>query len=200
MGPRADTRFAPARRLLSSERNVPARSLGLPSVAKGTRMDLVIAVDDPRADDVRTLLARHLAFARDVTPPDHVHAMAVDDLMGPAVTFFSARRDGVLLGVGALKRLDETHAELKSMHTSEAARGRGVARAIVDHLLAVAADRRHQRVSLETGTGDAFAPARSLYTTVGFKPCVPFGEYTVNPYSACMTIDLAARRSPPTFR
>jgi putative acetyltransferase len=154
-------------------------------------MDLVIAVDDPRSDDVRTLLDRHLAFARDVTPPDHVHAMGIDDLLGPAVTFFSARRDGVLLGVGALKRLDETHAELKSMHTSEAARSQGVGRAIVDNLLAVAADWSYQRVSLETGTGDAFAPARSLYTKVGFEPCAPFGEYTVNPYSACMTIDLA---------
>ena len=153
-------------------------------------MDLVIAVDDPRIDDVRTLLARHVAFAREVTPPDHVHAMEVDDLLGRAVTFFSARRDGVLLGVGALKQLDESHAELKSMHTSEAARGQGVGRAIVDHLLAVAADRTYQRVSLETGTGAAFVPARSLYTKIGFKPCAPFGEYTVNPYSACMKIDL----------
>jgi putative acetyltransferase len=153
-------------------------------------MDLVIAVDDPRTDDVRTLLDRHLAFAREVTPPDHVHAMGVDDLVDPTVTFFSVRRDGVLLGVGALKRLDETHVELKSMHTTEAARGQGVGRAMVDHLLAVAADRSYQRVSLETGTMDAFAQARSLYTKVGFRPCAPFGEYTDNPYSACMTIDL----------
>ncbi|HEY4398699.1 MAG TPA: GNAT family N-acetyltransferase [Acidimicrobiia bacterium] len=154
-------------------------------------MDLVIAIDDPRADDVRTLLDRHLAFAREVTPSDHVHAMEADDLLGPAVTFFSARRDGLLLGVGALKRLDETHAELKSMHTSEDARGQGVGRAMVDHLLAVAADRNSRRVSLETGTMDAFAPARSLYTSAGFRPCAPFGEYTANPHSACMTIDLS---------
>jgi putative acetyltransferase len=154
-------------------------------------MDLVIAVDDPRIDDVRTLLDRHLAFAREVTPPDHVHAMDVDDLVDPAVTFFSVRRDGVLLGVGALKRLDESHAEVKSMHTSESARGEGVGRAMVGHLLAVAADRGYQRVSLETGTMDAFAPARSLYTAFGFEPCAPFGEYTDNPHSAYMTIDLA---------
>jgi putative acetyltransferase len=153
-------------------------------------MDLVIAADDPRMDDVRTLLDRHLAFAREVTRPDHVHAMEVDDLVGPAVNFFSARRDGVLLGVGALKRLDEAHAELKSMHTTEAARGQGIGRALVDHLLAVARDRSYQRVSLETGTGDAFVPARSLYTKAGFRPCAPFGAYTDNPYSACMTIDL----------
>src|SRR2546423_1893327 len=133
-------------------------------------MDLVIAIDDPRIDDVRTLLDRHLAFARDVTPPDHVHALEVDNLVGPAVTFFSARRDGVLLGVGALKRLDETHAELKSMHTSEAARGRGVGRAMVDHLLAVAADRGYQRVSLETGSIDAFAPAPAPDTKNRLQP------------------------------
>jgi putative acetyltransferase len=163
-------------------------------------MDLVIAVDDPRNDDVRTLLDRHLAFAREITPPDHVHAMEVDDLLARAVTFFSARREGVLLGVGALKRLDATLAELKSMHTSEAARGQGIGRAMVDHVLAVAADQSYQRVCLETGTMDAFAPARSLYTKVGFEPCAPFGEYTVNPYSACMSIDLAelaGRRRQP---
>jgi putative acetyltransferase len=154
-------------------------------------MDLVIAVDNPRNDDVRTLLGRRLAFARDVTPSDHVHAMEVHDLLGPAVTFFSARREGVLLGVGALKRLDNEHAELKSMHTSESARGQGVGRAMVDHLLAAAADRSYQRVSLETGTMDAFAPARALYTKVGFKTCAPFGKYTDNPHSAYMTVDLA---------
>lgn len=162
-------------------------------------MDLVIAVDDPRIDDVRTLLDRRLAFAHEVTPSDHVHAMEVDDLVGPAVTFYSARRDGALLGVGALKRLDETHAELKSMHASEAARGQGVGRAMVDHLLAVAADRSYQRVSLETGTGDAFVPAPSLYTKIGFKPCAPVGEYTLNPYSACMTIDLDPAARPMKY-
>jgi putative acetyltransferase len=153
-------------------------------------MGLVIAVDDPRADDVQTMLRRHLAFTRQVTPPGHVHALEVDDLVDPSVTFFSARRDGALLGVGALKHLDECHAELKSMHTTEAARGHGVGRAMVDHLLAVATDRNYGRVSLETGTMDAFAPARALYTKVGFEPCPPFGEYAVNPHSACMTIDL----------
>jgi putative acetyltransferase len=153
-------------------------------------MGLVIAIDDPRADDVQTMLRRHLAFAREVTPSGHVHALEVDDLVDPSVTFFSARRDGTLLGVGALKQLDESHAELKSMHTTVVARGYGVGRAMVDHLLAVATDRNYRRVSLETGTMDAFAPARALYTKVGFEPCPPFGEYTVNPHSACMTIDL----------
>ena len=160
-------------------------------MAGGDRMDLVIAVDDPGAADVRRLLERHLAFAREVTPPGHVHALEVESLMDPGITFFSARRDGVLLGVGALSRLDEAHAELKSMHTSEAARGRGVGRAMVDHILAFAAEQNYRRVSLETGAMDAFAPARSLYTKMGFVPCEPFGAYNDNRISICMTIDLS---------
>jgi putative acetyltransferase len=157
-------------------------------------MDIVVTVDDPGADDVRALLERHLAFAREMSPPEHVHALEVDSLLDSGITFFSARRDGRLLGVGALSRLDDAHAELKSMHTSEAARGLGVGRAIVDHILAVAAERNYERVSLETGTMDAFAPARSLYTKVGFVPCEPFAAYTANPYSICMTIELDRRR------
>jgi putative acetyltransferase len=160
-------------------------------MAGGERVDLVIAVDDPGADDVRALLERHLAFARDVTPPGHVHALDADGLMDPAITLFSARRAGVLLGVGALSRLDETHAELKSMHTSEDARGLGVGRALLDHILAFAAERNYRRVSLETGTMAAFAPARSLYSKRGFVPCEPFGAYTDNPISMCMTLELA---------
>jgi putative acetyltransferase len=153
-------------------------------------LDLVIAEDDPRADDVRALLERHLAFSRAVTPPGHVHALDVDGLLDPAVSFLSARFEGVLLGVGALKQLDLSHGELKSMHTAEAARGQGVGRAMVDHLLAIARARCYRRVSLETGTMDAYAPARALYAKVGFVACEPFGDYTVNPHSTCMTIDL----------
>lgn len=137
------------------------------------------------------MLKKHLAFAHDVTPAGHVHALDVDRLVDPSVTFFSARRDGVLVGVGALRRLDDTHAELKSMHTSEAARGQGVGRAMVAHILAFAASSSYERVSLETGTMDAFAPARSLYAQAGFVPCAPFGDYTANPHSTCMTISLS---------
>ena len=111
------------------------------------------------------LLERHLAFTREVTPPEGVYALDVDGLLDPAVTFFSARIDAQLVAVGALKQLDDSHAELKSMHTIETARRQGVGRAMVDHLLAVAAERNYQRVSLETGV--AFAPARSLYEKVG---------------------------------
>src|SRR4030081_3362947 len=112
-----------------------------------TSVGLVISTDDPRVDDVRALLERHLAFAREVTPPAGVHAVDVAALLDPRITFFSARLDGKLLGVGALKQLDASHAELKSMHVAEDARGQGVGRALVDHLLAVAVDHHYREVS-----------------------------------------------------
>jgi putative acetyltransferase len=146
-----------------------------------------ISIDDPRADDVRELLERHLAFANEHSPPEDVHALDIDGLLDPAVSFFSFRLNAQLLGVGALKRLDRHHAELKSMHTAEAARRRGIGQAMVDHLIGVARDRGFRRVSLETGTMHAFAPARSLYATSGFVPCGPFGEYRESPNSTFMT-------------
>jgi putative acetyltransferase len=149
-----------------------------------------ITADDPRAEDVRDLLERHRAFAHANTPPEDVHALDVDGLLDPVVTFFSFRRDGELLGVGALKQLDRRHAELKSMHTAEAARGRGVGRAMLGHLIGVARERGCRRVSLETGSMDAFAPARSLYASAGFTPCGPFGDYSPSRNSTFMTLSL----------
>jgi putative acetyltransferase len=147
-----------------------------------------IAADDPTVPDVRALLARHLAFAHATTPPEAVFALDVDALRDPAVAFFSFRDDdGTVLGVGALKRLDADHAEIKSMHTAQEARGRGVGRAMVAHLLAVARERGHRRVSLETGAQAAFAPARALYAACGFVPCEAFGPYVPSAGSAYMT-------------
>ena len=91
----------------------------------------VIEVDDPRRDDVRAVLDRHLEFARAATPAEYVHALDLEGLLDPAVTLFSFRRDGRVVGVGAIEQLDPTHVELKSMHTIEEARGRGVGRALV---------------------------------------------------------------------
>jgi putative acetyltransferase len=153
--------------------------------------DLAIAADDPRSGDVRALLSAHLAFAVEVTPPGHVHALGVDQLLEDGVTFFSARRAGVLLGVGALKELDARHGEIKSMHAATSARGQGIGRAMVAHLLSVATRRGYQRVSLETGTADAFAPARALYADCGFVSCEPFAAYSDNAFSTCMTLVLS---------
>jgi putative acetyltransferase len=149
--------------------------------------EFVIAIDDPRRDDVRRLLEQHRRFASSVMPPEGVHVLAPDDPRDENVTWFSVRVGGELLGIGALKELDAEHAELKSMHTAAAARGRGVARALVDRLLAEAAARGIRRVSLECGAGEAFVPARSLYAGAGFVPCGPFGGYRATPDNVFMT-------------
>ena len=152
--------------------------------------DGTIALDDPRAADVRQLLERHLTFARSVTPPEDAHALEPDGLLDPSILFFSYRADGELLAVGALRHLDDDHAEVKSMHTVEAARGRGIGRAMLDHLLGVARERGYRRVSLETGAMDAFAPARSLYLNAGFVPTEPFGDYRESRNSVYLTLAL----------
>jgi putative acetyltransferase len=153
---------------------------------------LALAEDDPFRDDVRALLDTHLAFCRATSPPEDVHALDHDRLREPEVTFFSAREDGLLLGVGALKQLEHEHMEVKSMHTSAEARGRGVGRAMLEHLLAVAAARGAGRVSLETGSMEEFLPARSLYASAGFVETSPFADYEPSPNSTFMTLELPA--------
>lgn len=125
-------------------------------------------VDDPRAEDIRALLEIHLAFSRGATPAEYSFALDVERLVEPGVTFFSARRNGEMLGVAALKRINDQEAELKSMHTRDTDRGQGVGRALVGHLLAFARDRGYQRVNLETGSTPEFVPARSFYANCGF--------------------------------
>jgi putative acetyltransferase len=149
-----------------------------------------IRVDDPREPDVRALLERHLTFALSTTPPEHSFALDVDRLLDPAITFYSLRAGGELLGIGAIKQLDAGHAEIKSMHTAHAARGRGVGRAMLDHLLAVARSRGCARVSLETGTMEEFAPARALYSSAGFTACGPFADYQPSADNYFMTLAL----------
>lgn len=147
-----------------------------------------IMIDDPRADDIRELLELHLAFCNLHSPPEDVHALDVDGLAGPDITFLSYRVNGELFAVGALKQLDAHHAELKSMHTAEVARGRGIARSLVDHLVATARYRGVRRVSIETGSMEAFAPARALYANAGFSECEPFGDYVPSENSTFMTL------------
>ena len=143
---------------------------------------------------MRALLERHRAFALGQTPPEHSFALDTDALRDPAITFFSFRLRGRLLAVGAIKRLGPDHAELKSMHTAEAARGLGIGRAMLTHLLAVARTRGVRRVSLETGTTTAFAAARALYHSVGFTSCGPFAGYRPSEDNLFMTLDLGPPR------
>ncbi len=151
-----------------------------------------IAVADAASYDVVAVLERHLAFAREHTAPEAVFALDGPRLQQAGVTVFCARREGHVVGIGALKELDPLHGELKSMHTVAEARGQGVGRAMVDHLVDVAQARGYARVSLETGAGDAFVPARALYRGAGFVPCGPFDDYPDAATSVFMTRELRA--------
>lgn len=146
--------------------------------------------DDPRRDDVVALLVEHLADMHATSPAESVHALDVDALAGPDITFVTAREGAQLLGCGALKGLTADHGEIKSMRTTSAARGRGVATDILGWLLAEARARGMSRVSLETGTQDYFAAAHRLYERHGFADCGPFGDYALDPNSRFMTLAL----------
>jgi len=122
------------------------------------------------------------------SPAESVHALDHSALKHESMTFWTAREDGVLLGCGALKTLSSGHAEIKSMRTTSIARGRGVATQMLEHIVAEAARMGYERVSLETGTQDYFAPARRLYARHGFTECPPFGEYTLDPNSVFMEL------------
>ena len=152
--------------------------------------DVQILRADPRDERVRDLVERHLTFGRSFTPLEDAHALEVDELLDPAIVLFTARDGEEILAVGALKEIEDGHGELKTMHTAEAARRRGIGRAMLDHLLAEAHRRGYRRVSLETGTMDAFAPARALYEGAGFTPCPPFGDYRRSPHSVYLAISL----------
>jgi putative acetyltransferase len=141
------------------------------------RSETAISVDDPRRPEVRALLERHLGFCLSETPPEHSFALDVDGLLDQRVTFVSCRDGDTVLGVAAIKELDTRHAEIKSMHTAAEARGRGVGRALLSHLLDTARTRGYRLVSLETGTTPGFAAARALYESAGFTPTGPFGGY-----------------------
>jgi putative acetyltransferase len=171
-----------------------------------------IATDSPARDDIRRLLDEHLTDMFATSPAESVHALDHSALLAPAITFWTARDDdATLLGCGALKELEpgaepgqgarrseahrEIHGEIKSMRTAAHARGRGVASALLTAVLAEARRRRWARVSLETGSQDYFAPARRLYARHGFTECGPFGDYTPDPHSVFMTLELTAPRT-----
>ncbi|MET3962158.1 putative acetyltransferase [Marmoricola sp. OAE513] len=149
---------------------------------------MLISVEDPARDDISALLAEHLADMFATSPAESVHALDVAGLQVPAVTFWSVRDDdGVLLGCGALKEHSVTEAEIKSMRTTAAARGRGVAATLLAELVRVAGERGYDRLNLETGAEDYFAPARRLYARHGFVECGPFADYVLDPNSIFMT-------------
>lgn len=149
-----------------------------------------IAADSPQVADVRALLSAHLAVMRSQSPPESVFALDAAGLVDPAVTFYTCRRDGRLLAMGALRELSARHGEVKSMHTAGSARRMGIGRAMLIHLIAVARDRGYTLLSLETGSMAGFEPARRLYAAAGFAECGPFGDYAASPYSTFMSLAL----------
>jgi putative acetyltransferase len=144
-------------------------------------------LDDPR---VVALLETHLARARAETAPGSAHALDLSGLKAPEIRFWSAWEGETLVGVGALKRLSGVHGEVKSMHTAEAARGRGVGSAMLRHIIATARADGLTRLSLETGSWPYFAPAVALYRSQGFIDCPPFEGYRADPNSIFLTLAL----------
>jgi putative acetyltransferase len=155
-------------------------------MAEGMR----IVRDDLTHPAVLALLDLHVREAHANSPANGVFALDLTGLQNPAVTLWSAWDGETLLGLGALKELDETHGELKSMRTAPDQLRRGVAAAMLAHLIAEARARGYRRLSLETGTNDAFAPASALYEAVGFAPSGPFGNYKLTDFNRCYTLAL----------
>ena len=149
-----------------------------------------IRLDDPRRGPVTRLLREHLDDMALHSPPGSVHALDVDALCAPSITFWTATDVGELLGCGALSQIDARHGEIKSMRTATAFRRMGVAAALLRHIVAEAQRRSYARVSLETGSMDAFAPARTLYSRFGFVCGGPFADYVLDPNSVFMFRDL----------
>lgn len=152
-----------------------------------------IRLDDLTGPEIRALLEAHLRNMRSISPPESVHALDLDALRRPEISFWTVWSGPELMGCGALKELDPRHGEIKSMRTAGAHRRKGVAQAVLQHILDVAAARGYRRLSLETGAQDAFEPARRLYARFGFSFCPPFGSYAEDPNSVFMTRSLPPR-------
>ena len=150
-------------------------------------MEIVITTENSLTDELAQVLQAHWLFCTSSTPIEHVYALDASKLFSPDITVFGARINGELIGVGAMRKLDVVHAELKSMHTLAKSRGLGVGKAIVAHIEDFARSSGIERISLETGTSEAFKPARELYKTLGYKNCEAFGDYVLSEDNMCMT-------------
>jgi putative acetyltransferase len=149
-----------------------------------------IKIDDLSGEEIADLLREHLQDMAEHSPPESIHALDLERLQKPEITFWSVWDGSGLAGCGALKELDRYHGELKSMRTSPAYRRRGVAKLLLEHILEEAKTRGYRRLSLETGTMEAFEPARKLYASFGFRSCEPFSNYREDPNSIFMTKEM----------
>ncbi len=148
--------------------------------------------DDLRSPEVAQLLEEHLEHMAEMSPPESIHALDLDSLKKPEITFWSLWKEPEshhpqLMGCGALKQLTLEHGEIKSMRTSEQHRRKGVAATLLKHIIQEATERGYKRLSLETGSMDGFLPAIKMYQKFGFTECEPFADYNLDPYSIFMT-------------
>ena len=149
-----------------------------------------IQIDDLSGPHIAALLEEHMQHMHQMSPAECVFALDLSRLRQPEITMWSAWEEGQLLGCGALRQLDAGHGEIKSMRTARAHLRKGVAHAILQHIIAEARQRGYQRLSLETGTHAGFGPAHKLYASVGFQVCGPFADYAIDPHSQFMTLVL----------
>ena len=149
-----------------------------------------IKIDDLQGPEIHELLREHLQSMAPHSPPESRHALDIEGLRKPEITFWTVWENNELLGCGALKELDPQHAEIKSMRTASPHLRKGVARNLLGHIIEEARRRGYSRLSLETGSMEAFEPARKLYASLGFTYCEPFADYIEDPYSVFMTREL----------
>ena len=149
-----------------------------------------IRLDDLTGPEIVNLIREHLHQMHVITPPESVHALGLEKLRQPDITFWSVWDGAELMGCGALKELDPKHGEIKSMRSVTAHLRRGVASAMLRHIVEEARKRGYERVSLETGAMPEFEPARQMYARFGFVGCGPFGDYGPDPNSVFMTLEL----------
>jgi len=158
-----------------------------PGMKDSNTSEIQIRPDDLSGPEIAGMLQKHLDFMATQSPPESIHALDLEALKGEAISFWSASNEQGLVGCVALKTLSADHGEIKSMHTAQHARGRGVAGLLLRHVLAEAGRRGYRRLSLETGTSDGFQAAQALYRRHGFEVCPPFADYVEDPHSLCMT-------------
>jgi putative acetyltransferase len=150
----------------------------------------IIRRDDLSGPEIADLLADHLRDMLEHSPPESVHALDLEKLKKPNITFWSIWSGERLVGCGAIKELDKHHGEIKSMRTYREFRGKGAGKTMLRYILSEAKRRGYKRLSLETGSMDAFEPARGLYESHGFEYCGPFDDYILDPNSVFMTMEL----------
>lgn len=156
---------------------------------------MLIREDDLSGPEIAALLQVHLDHMHATSPPESAHALDLEGLRAPEITFWTVWDGDTLLGCGALKELDAEHGEIKSMHTAQAARGKGVARRMLQHIIETARQRGYRRLSLETGGTQDFAAAHGLYGSFGFQLCGPFADYVLDPFSVFMTLELGTAQA-----